>query len=107
MKVGNGGEKGAGGVSTPRAVGEGQASAKGSATSKTQRAPGELQAATVTLSPAASSLMASVAASGDFDVEKVSRVRQSISDGSYKINHESIADKLIANAKELLSGKAH
>ena len=38
----------------------------------------------------------------EFDAEKVSRISQSIADGSYKINAEVIADKLIANAQELL-----
>jgi negative regulator of flagellin synthesis FlgM len=39
---------------------------------------------------------------GGFDQAKVDRVRQSISDGTYKINPEAIADKLIANAHEVL-----
>lgn len=38
----------------------------------------------------------------DFDAEKVQRTSQSIADGSYKVNAELIADKLIANAQELL-----
>jgi negative regulator of flagellin synthesis FlgM len=41
-------------------------------------------------------------ADGGFDQAKVDRVRQAIADGSYKVNHEAIADKLIANAQELL-----
>ncbi|MEY2690150.1 MAG: hypothetical protein RL375_4350 [Pseudomonadota bacterium] len=41
-------------------------------------------------------------ADGGFDQAKVDRVRQSISDGTYKINPEAIADKLIANAQEVL-----
>jgi negative regulator of flagellin synthesis FlgM len=39
---------------------------------------------------------------GGFDAAKVDRIRQSISDGTYKINAEAIADKLIANAQEVL-----
>ncbi len=42
-------------------------------------------------------------ASGDFDAEKVSRISQAIADGSFSIDPEAIADKLIANAQELLS----
>ncbi|WP_298832747.1 flagellar biosynthesis anti-sigma factor FlgM [uncultured Piscinibacter sp.] len=38
----------------------------------------------------------------DFDAEKVERMSESIADGSYKVNAELIADKLIANAQELL-----
>ena len=42
------------------------------------------------------------ASTADFDAEKVSRISQAIADGSYKINAEVIADKLIANAQEVL-----
>ncbi|MFM2119941.1 MAG: hypothetical protein RL722_1409 [Pseudomonadota bacterium] len=41
-------------------------------------------------------------ADGGFDQAKVDRVKASIADGSYKINPEAIADKLIANAQEVL-----
>jgi negative regulator of flagellin synthesis FlgM len=41
-------------------------------------------------------------AEGGFDQAKVDRVRQSTSDGTYKINPEAIADKLIANAQDVL-----
>ena len=37
------------------------------------------------------------------DAEKVERIKQSIADGSYKVNPEAIADKLISNAQEVLS----
>lgn len=56
--------------------------------------------AKVELSSAASLMNGSSTA--DFDAEKVSRISQSIADGSYKINAEVIADKLIANAQEVL-----
>ena len=39
----------------------------------------------------------------DFDAEKVARISQAIADGTFKINAEVIADKLIANAQELLT----
>jgi negative regulator of flagellin synthesis FlgM len=55
---------------------------------------------TVQLSSTARALLDG--ADGSFDAEKVERVRQSISDGTYKINPEAIADKLIANAQEVL-----
>lgn len=57
--------------------------------------------AKVELSSAASSLMSTPGAA-DFDSAKVERISQAIDDGSYKVNAEVIADKLIANAQELL-----
>lgn len=38
----------------------------------------------------------------EFDQAKVDRIKQAIDDGSYEVNAEAIADKLIANASELL-----
>ncbi len=58
--------------------------------------------ATVALSSTASTLL-SGGASGEFDAEKVTRISAQIADGSFKINPEAIADKLIANAQELLT----
>ncbi|MBL8349465.1 MAG: flagellar biosynthesis anti-sigma factor FlgM [Burkholderiaceae bacterium] len=45
---------------------------------------------------------------GVFDAEKVKRISDAIRDGQFKVNPEAIADKLIANAQELLgrTGKA-
>ena len=57
--------------------------------------------AKVELSSTAATLMAG-ASSADFDAEKVARIAQAIEDGNYKVNAEVIADKLIANAQELL-----
>lgn len=56
---------------------------------------------TVTLSSAASALFDG-SVDGSFDKDKVERIRQSIADGTYTVNHGAIADKLIANAQELL-----
>ncbi len=58
----------------------------------------------VKLSSAAQGLQAP---DGDptFDTAKVERIAQAIRDGQFKVNPEAIADKLIANAQELLSRK--
>ncbi|MEO8278723.1 MAG: flagellar biosynthesis anti-sigma factor FlgM [Ideonella sp.] len=62
---------------------------------------------TVALSTAATSLINGSEAAGvsaaDFDQAKVDRISNAISQGQYKVNPEAIADKLLANAQELLS----
>ncbi len=58
--------------------------------------------AQIELSSNASKLLSSVSEEGSFDAEKVQRIAQAISDGKFKINADAIADKLIANAQEML-----
>ena len=58
--------------------------------------------AKIELSNAASTLLAP-GTTAEFDAEKVARISKSIDEGSFKINPEAIADKLIANAQEVLS----
>lgn len=57
---------------------------------------------TVKLSATATQLLGG-GAYGEFDAAKVERLRRSISDGTYKIDAEKIADKLLANAQEVLA----
>lgn len=77
------------------AAGEARPAAAGTAT----KASTPSESATVKLSSTAASLMASTP---EFDAEKVAAIRQAIADGTFKPNAEAIADKLIANAQELL-----
>ena len=55
-----------------------------------------------------STLARSLEASGqgeapDVDMEKVNSVRASIAQGTFKVNAEAIADKLLSNAQEMLT----
>jgi negative regulator of flagellin synthesis FlgM len=101
MKIGNPIDKANGGSSTQRAEG---ASTK--ASGKTTSLDGGVsQSAKVSLSPMAASLFAG--ADPAFDADKVDKVKQSIEDGTYQVDAEVIADKLIANAQELLKRPAN
>ena len=51
---------------------------------------------------AAASVIASGLADGAFDTQKVERLTRAIRDGSFRIDAQAIADRLIANASELL-----
>jgi negative regulator of flagellin synthesis FlgM len=55
----------------------------------------------VALSSAAATLLSGTS-SAEFDSAKVERISKAIADGTYSINAEAIADKLISNAQELL-----
>jgi negative regulator of flagellin synthesis FlgM len=104
MKIGNPADK-----PPPAAVTNGHASANGvahagaarSGAAKTHAADAS---ATIELSNTAATLLTS-GATAEFDAEKVSRISKAIGDGTFKVNPEAIADKLISNAAELL-GKA-
>ena len=66
-------------------------------------AVGGNESSQVRLSSTATTMLAgSNAASADFDAEKVQRITQAIADGSFRIDAGAIADKLIANAEEVL-----
>jgi negative regulator of flagellin synthesis FlgM len=69
--------------------------------------PAADSSSTVELSTAAANLLrnstAVQAANADFDAGKVERISDAIGRGQYSVNAEAIADKLLANAQELLS----
>ena len=98
MKIGQPADKPALTPATSARVGAGD-------TPKTQPAAvdGEASAKVVLSDSAAALLAAAPSANADFDAEKVDRISKAIADGSFKVNHEAVADKLIANAKELLT----
>lgn len=100
MKIGHPADKPlpAPAVGTPAAPADAAKTAPGNAAA----AANVDASATVALSSTASTLL-STGGSGEFDADKVARVGAAIADGSFKVNPEAIADKLIANAQELLS----
>ena len=103
MKIGHNPEKHAAATAAgaaPAANGAAQANAAASATPAIPAKADD--SAKIQLSSTASTLL-SGSASSDFDAEKVARISKSIDDGTFKINPEAIADKLIANAKDVLS----
>ncbi len=58
----------------------------------------------VTVSPLARSIEAgSTSETADIDMSKVNAVRASIAQGTFKVNAEAIADKLLSNAQEMLT----
>jgi negative regulator of flagellin synthesis FlgM len=58
---------------------------------------------TVTLSSASQALSSASGAGGDvFNAQKVEAMKLSIDDGSFKVNPEAIADKMLSNAAEML-----
>jgi negative regulator of flagellin synthesis FlgM len=74
--------------------------ADASKTARAVPAAGAEASAKVALSDTVQSLRTDSSAS--FDADKVARISQQIADGTFKINAEVIADKLIANAQEVL-----
>ena len=84
------------------------ATSRATAETKAGAAPPAADASSqVALSSAATSLLqgttGTTAANADFNAEKVAQVSAAIESGTFKPNPEAIADKLIANAQELLN----
>jgi negative regulator of flagellin synthesis FlgM len=98
MKIGNPANKPA----APVVVTNGTPAAHGGAAAAGAIPARADASAKIELSNTASALLTG-AGSAEFDAEKVARISKAIEDGSFKINPEAIADKLIANAQELLT----
>lgn len=63
---------------------------------------------TVTLSSSATQAMSGAGGSGNdvFNTDKVEAMKAAIADGSFKVNAEAIADKMLSNAAEMLSSSS-
>jgi|APFre7841882630_1041343.scaffolds.fasta_scaffold109820_2 negative regulator of flagellin synthesis FlgM len=71
----------------------------------TKTVPGGVadSSAKVEISGTAANLLAGAkGAPAEFDAGKVTRISEAVADGTFKVNPEAIADKLIANAQEVL-----
>ncbi|MCW7540517.1 flagellar biosynthesis anti-sigma factor FlgM [Aquabacterium sp. A7-Y] len=108
MKIGNHTETPSVALSTgtgPRATGVDAAATAAAAVKASAAQPAEAsESATVKLSSTATSLMSS---SAEFDAEKVAAMKAAIANGTFRVNPEAIADKLIANAREVLDRTSH
>lgn len=83
----------------PRANESASATANSAAAKSTQSA-----GVAVTVSTLARTMeAASASETADVDTAKVDAVRASIAQGTYVVNPEAIADKLLANAQEMLN----
>ncbi|MDN3919818.1 flagellar biosynthesis anti-sigma factor FlgM [Roseateles violae] len=104
MKIGNSPEAAASPVGADKAAAgtRSQQPAAAATVAGAKKAP---EASTqLNLSSTASSLLSGVGADeGSFDAEKVQRISQAIAEGKFSVNADAIADKLIANAQELLA----
>ena len=99
MKIGHPADK------LPPATGVGSPAAEAARPSAAAAPAGQSVADTsakVELSSTAAGLM-SGGTSAEFDADKVARMAEAIAGGTFKINADAIADKLIANAQELLT----
>ena len=98
MKIGQNSDIPVNGVKAglPKAVGQ-----RTSASPVTSEAPAA-KGVPVTVSSLAQAVGASASGEGEIDLGKVESVRTAIANGSYKVNAEAIADKLLSNAKEIL-----
>lgn len=99
MKIGHASTPQADAALLARANAETGAAAARAGQAQQQAAAG---ASTVHLSSAAAGLKAEASAP-EFDAAKVERIRAAIAAGTYAVNPEAIADKLIANAQEVLA----
>ena len=71
---------------------------------RSAQTPAETASASVRFSPVTQAMTNGVARSGtdSFDAAKVEAMRMAIQNGSFSVNAEAIADKMLSSARELL-----
>ena len=102
MKLGNLPETS---INTPSTGGNKPADRTGASVQNAAPAPADNPASVaVKLSPVTQTMTNGVARSGTdvFNAEKVQAMRAAIENGSFTVNAEAIADKLLSNAREML-----
>ncbi len=85
-------------ATAPAAAEAGAAASAASAASKPQAG------VTVTLSASTTEARAVSGGADVFNADKVESMKQAIASGTFKINAEAIADKMLSNAAEMLGG---
>ena len=106
MKIGNESEKVVKATTTPIKAGPAETAKTGAPATTAIGATPE-PSTKVELSSAATSLSGTTASSPEFDAEKVAKISKAIEDGTFKVDHAAIADKLISNAQEALTKVSH
>lgn len=79
------------------------AGAEAAAAAGAVAAPKAQAGVTVTLSSTSQAMATGSGSSDVFNAEKVEAMKQAIASGSFKVNAEAIADKMLSNAAEMLS----
>ncbi|PZP35062.1 MAG: flagellar biosynthesis anti-sigma factor FlgM [Roseateles depolymerans] len=102
MKIGNSPDAS---VSPPKADSAAGRKAEAPVKAVTTAAAQPSASAQVAISSAAAQLATGQVEDGSFDAAKVERISRAISEGKFTINANAIADKLVANAQELLSAR--
>lgn len=90
-------------VENKAAVSPAVAERKSAAAPAAGAAAGAATEASAKVELSAGALMGASGSESVFDADKVQRIADAIRDGKFTVNAEAIADKLIANAHELLT----
>ncbi|MDR0226267.1 MAG: flagellar biosynthesis anti-sigma factor FlgM [Burkholderiaceae bacterium] len=68
-----------------------------------QAQPARAAGVPVSFSTSARALDQNSRASDDFDANRVKEIREAIANGTFRVNADAVADKLLANSEEFLS----